>query len=266
MGIPARNEAATVAAVAVAADAGLRRAFPAADNMIVLADNGSTDATPERFLAAATATPQVVVRSGGLGTGKGTNVLALIRMALEHEAERLILLDADVRSTQPAWISRLAGELDTGEPTLAVPTYRRNRYEANTTNHLAGPLVAGLFGTPLQQRIGGEFALNRALLRRVRHWRIPASASLYGIDIWLTANTLREGHRVVEVPLGVKLHNSPFPKILQLPLQVLDSLFHVALCRPLRGGCGSAPRTGRTCWPMPSRCLPRTGSARSGTT
>jgi hypothetical protein len=52
---------------------------------------------------------------------------------------------------------------------------------------------------------------------------------LYGIDIWLTTNSLREGHRVVEVPLGTKLHNSPFPKILHLPLQVLDSLFHVAL-------------------------------------
>jgi glucosylglycerate synthase len=40
---------------------------------------------------------------------------------------------------------------------------------------------------------------------------------------------LREGHRVVEVPLGRKLHNSPFPKILQLPQQVLDSLFHVVV-------------------------------------
>jgi hypothetical protein len=229
VGIPARNEAATIAAVARAADAGLLATFPSGDNMIVLADNGSTDGTPDAFLAAATTAPQSVVQSGAAGTGKGTNVLALVRLALQHDADQLILLDADVRSGEPAWIGRLAAAIDTGMPTLAVPTYRRNRYEANTTNHLASPLVAALFGTPLQQPIGGEFALNRALLHRMRHWPAPASVSLYGIDIWMTANTLREGHQVVEVPLGTKLHNSPFPKILHLPLQVLDSLFHVAL-------------------------------------
>jgi glucosylglycerate synthase len=234
VGIPARNEAATIASVALAADAGLRQAFPGGRNMIVLADNGSTDGTPERFLAEATTSGQRVIRSEGTATGKGTNVFALVRAALEYDADRLILLDADVRSAQPEWIARLAAAVDGADgpdaPTLAVPTYRRNRYEANTTNHLASPLVAGVFGTPLQQPIGGEFALNRGLLRRVRDWTRPDSASLYGIDIWLTANSLREGHRVVEVPLGFKLHNSPFPKILHLPLQVLDSLFHVALC------------------------------------
>ncbi|MET0134084.1 MAG: glycosyltransferase [Kibdelosporangium sp.] len=229
VGIPARNEAATIASVAQAADAGLHAAFPDSDSMIVLADNGSTDGTPEKFLAAATAARQLVVRSDGSATGKGTNVLALMSMALEHDAEQLILLDADVRSGEPAWIGSLATAVDAALPTLAVPTYRRNRYEANTTNHLAGPLVAALFGTPLQQPIGGEFALNRVLLQRARRWPTPGSVSLYGIDIWLTANALREGHQVLEVPLGVKLHNSPFPKILHLPLQVLDSLFQVAL-------------------------------------
>jgi hypothetical protein len=229
VGIPARNEAATVAGVATAADAGLRAAFPTSDTMIVLADNGSTDATPERFLATPTTAAKHVVQSGGAGTGKGTNVLALVDMALQHDADQLILLDADVRSGEPEWIRNLSAALDPVRPTLAVPTYRRNRYEANTTNHLAGPLVAAVFGTSLQQPIGGEFALNRALLHRIRHWDTPQSVSLYGIDIWLTTHALREGHRVVEVPLGVKLHNSPFPKILHLPLQVLDALFHVAL-------------------------------------
>jgi hypothetical protein len=50
---------------------------------------------------------------------------------------------------------------------------------------------------------------------------------LYGIDVWLTANALRGGLRLVETPLGRKVHNSPFPKILHLPQQVLDALFHV---------------------------------------
>jgi hypothetical protein len=229
VGIPARNEAATVAAVARAADAGLSRAFPHSTNVVLLADNGSTDGTVERFLDTDLRAHQLVARSSGIGTGKGTNVFAIADRALELGAERVLLLDADVRSTEPEWIGRLAEAVDGPGPAIAVPVYRRDRYEANTTNHLASPLLAGVFGARVQQPIGGEFAVNRAFLERAATWHRPASSYLYGIDVWLTGNALREGMRVVEVPLGRKLHNSPFPKILRLPQQVLDSLFHVVL-------------------------------------
>jgi glycosyltransferase involved in cell wall biosynthesis len=229
VGIPARNEATTVAAVARAADAGLRKAFPHGINVVVLADNGSTDGTAERFLDTELDARKIVVRSGGIGTGKGTNVFEIVDQGVALDAERVLLLDADVRSTEPEWIGRLAAAVDGTEPTIAVPTYRRNRFEANTTNHLASPLLAAVFGVHVQQPIAGEFAFNRAFLRRTREWTRPASSYLYGIDVWLTANALRENLRVAEVPLGRKLHNSPFPKILRLPQQVLDSLFHVVL-------------------------------------
>ncbi|HEX7659806.1 MAG TPA: glycosyltransferase [Pseudonocardiaceae bacterium] len=227
VGIPARNEAATIGAVARTADAGLTRAFPDGINVIVLAENGSVDDTAEQFLAARGQARQLVVRSGAEGTGKGTNVFAITEQAMELGADRVVLLDADVRSTEPEWIELLARAVDGDQPTLAVPMYRRNRFEANTTNHLASPLLAAVFGVHVQQPIGGEFAYNKAFMERMRTWTRPASSYLYGIDIWLTGNALREGLRVVEVPLGRKLHNSPFPKILWLPQQVLDALFHV---------------------------------------
>lgn len=229
VGLPARDEARTVGAVAQAADAGLHAAFPEGTNVVVLAENGSTDGTVQRFAETPLRARKVVASSGGEGTGKGTNVFAIVDRALELDADRLLLLDADVRSTEPRWIAALADAVEGDEPVLAVPAYRRNRFEANTTNHLASPLLAAVFGVHVQQPIGGEFAFNRAFLERTRSWPRPDSAYLYGIDVWLTANALRERVRVVEVPLGRKLHNSPFPKILRLPQQVLDSLFHVVL-------------------------------------
>jgi glucosylglycerate synthase len=232
VGIPTRNEGPTVAHVARMADAGLRAAYPDGANAIVLADNGSTDDTISRFRSCGVLVPRFVVQSGGAGTGKGTNVFALMRRARQLSAGRLVLLDGDVRSAEPAWVGALADAVDGAEPAMAVPVYRRNRYEANSTNHLASPLLAALYGSHVQQPIGGEFAFNRAFLERAGRWYRPASAELYGIDIWLTANALREGIRVVEVPLGRKVHNSPFPKILTLPQQVLDTLLHVVA----RGG------------------------------
>jgi hypothetical protein len=228
VGIPTRNEATTVAAVARNADTGLRQAYPAGRNAVVLADNGSTDDTVEAFRATPLAADQRVIQSGGAGTGKGTNVFALMDHALSAGADRLVLLDGDVRSSEPGWVGQLADAVGGDVPTLAVPVYRRNRFEANSTNHLVRPLLAAVYGAHVQQPIGGEFAFNRAFLRAARGWPRPASAYLYGIDVWLTGNALREGLRVVEVPLGRKLHNSPFPKILSLPQQVLDALFAVA--------------------------------------
>jgi len=229
VGIPARDEGRTVGAVARVADAGLRAACPGGENVVVLAENGSTDDTVRRFARTPTTARKVVISSAGEGTGKGTNVFAVVDRALDLGADRVLLLDADLRSAEPAWVGLLAGAVDAAEPVLAVPAYRRDRYEANTTNHLAGPLLAAVFGVRVQQPIGGEFAFNRAFLDLARTWHRPDSAHLYGIDVWLTANALRERVRVVEVPLGRKLHNSPFPKILRLPQQVLDSLFHVVL-------------------------------------
>jgi hypothetical protein len=229
VGISALDEAPTIGAVTRAAAAGLaEQSRRPGDGMIVLADNGSTDGTPEAFLGEPVDAPRHVINSPRANSGKGTNVLALIDMAVARRADRLVLLDADVRSAEPSWVTALAGEVALGSPALATPIYRRNRHEANITNHLAGPLVAALFGWYVQQPIGGEFALNAALLRRVRSWPLPGSARYYGIDIWLTANALREGHRVGGAYLGRKVHDPAFRNILHMPHQVLDSLLCVA--------------------------------------
>lgn len=259
VGIPALNEAATIGSVAITADAGLRATFPDGRNLIVLADNGSADGTLDAFRTVPVRTPRLVLEADPAGSGKGTNVLALVTAALEHKADRLILLDADVRSGEPMWIARLAGPLDSSTPTLVIPTYRRDRYEAAVTNHLARPLVAGLFGRDVQQPIAGEFALNAPLLRRVQTWPCPDSARLYGIDIWLTTNTLREGYRVVEVELGRKVHNSPiFAKLFYLPQQVIDALLHVAvrsdLARSVDGETMTASAWRRSAVDQVARC------------
>ena len=229
VGIPARNEETTVSEVALAADAGLSRFFPDGKNVVILAENGSTDETVKAFESTNLESHKKVVSTDG-NTGKGTNVFAIIEKALEWDADRVLLLDADVRSVKPSWVDSLASAVEDQEnPIMGVPVYQRNRFEANTTNHLASPLLAATLGRYIQQPIGGEFAFNRAFMERVNKWHRPASAQFYGVDIWLTANALRENAQVFDVPLGRKIHTPPFAKVLRMPQQVLDALFHVVL-------------------------------------
>ncbi|PZG15159.1 family 2 glycosyl transferase [Micromonospora craterilacus] len=226
IGIPSRDEAPTISGVVSVAVEGLRQCGLADDALLVNADNSTADDTSRRFIDAVGSMRHRVIRAAPKG-GKGTNVLAIMRTAAEVGAERVILLDADVRTGQPDWITRLLAAVEHPEPTIAAPVYRRNRYEGNTTNHLVGPLLTAVYGAQVQQPIAGDFAFNQPFLVRAMSWPVPQSAHLYGIDIHLIANALHDGMEVRQVPLGQKLHNPGFPKILFGSQQVLDTLFHV---------------------------------------
>lgn len=240
IGIPSRNEAATIGGVVQAAVKGLREVGALGEAVFINCDNGSNDGTPAVFSAATGPVRHECLRSGdGSLVGKGTNVLAIMRHAGSLEADALILLDADVRSVEPGWVGSMLEAVDQVEPAMATPVYRRNRFEGNTTNHITAPLMRACFGAHVQQPIAGDFALNRSFLKVALEWPIPDSGQLYGIDITLTAQAARHQIPIVEVPLGRKLHNPGFPKILYGSQQVIDSLFHVIV---QQGHLSSSPR------------------------
>ena len=226
-GFPTRDEAPTIGRVVAVADEGLGEAGLSAAAVLVNADNDSRDGTTAVFRSYPARSRRMTVATGTLGTGKGTNLLAIFHAALDLGAERVVVLDGDVRSGEPWWLTRLLGAVDCAAPAIAVPVYRRNRYEGNTTNHLASPLLAAVLGVHVQQPIAGDFAFNRAFIERAVTWPLPESAQLYGSDIYLTGNAAREGHRICEVPLGRKIHNPGFPKIVKMSQQVIDALWHV---------------------------------------
>lgn len=231
VGFPTRDEAATVQRVSSVVEEGLDRAGLSGDTLLLNADNDSADGTSRLFLTARGSTARTAIGTGRRGSGKGTNLLAILHAARAVDAERVVVFDADVRSVQPDWVPRLLRAVDTSAAAMAVPIYRRNRYEGNTTNHIVSPLLAAVFGVHVQQPIAGDFAFNRAFIEMAVSWPLPDSAHLYGIDVHLSANAAAAGLRLVEVPLGRKIHNPGFPKILFMSCQVIDALFHVIIRR-----------------------------------
>lgn len=231
VGIPTRNEAETISSVVQIVDEGLREFFPQDQRIIVNADNSSTDKTGEIFLASHSEAEKRVVYTDNQTGGKGSNLFAIFDAARQVGADRVIVLDGDLRSAEPWWIGQLSTAVECAEAAIAIPTYRRRRYEGNVTNHLASPLVAGAFGRVLRQPIAGAMAFNARFLERIDTWPRPESTELYGIDIYLTAHALREGIRLTEVPLSLAAHKAGLiPKMFFMQQQVLDSLFHAIAC------------------------------------
>ncbi len=187
--VAARNEADRVGATVAA----LRGAFPEA--AIWVADDASGDGTAEVAMAAGA---QVVSR--GRPHGKGGNVTAAAEAALSVEpAPALVLLcDADLGDSA-ARLAPLVAAVQAGECDLAVAAFGRR--------------VGGGFGLALgfarwaiRRRCGFEASApisgQRAMCADVLRATLPFARG-YGMEIGMTVDAVRAGHRVGEYELDL---------------------------------------------------------------
>jgi glycosyltransferase involved in cell wall biosynthesis len=173
--------------------AALRDAFPGA--RVVVADDASTDATPE--IARATGA-EVVRAPRNLGKG-GAATLAARHVIGEADATPspvFVLCDADLRASA-AHLPRLAGVIRAGEADLAVGAFaRREGGGFGLALGFARWAIRRRCGLVLGAPISGQRALSGAALRAA----LPF-APRFGMEIGMTVDVARAGLRVTEVEL-----------------------------------------------------------------
>ncbi len=187
--VAARNEADRVGETVAA----LRRVFPEA--AVWVADDASTDGTAEAAMAAGA---QVVSR--GRPHGKGGNMTAAAEAALSAApAPGLVLLcDGDLGSSAAA-LAALVEAVRRGESDLAVASFSRR--------------VGGGFGIALgcarwaiRRRCGLETTApisgQRAMRADVLRATLPFARG-YGMEVGMTIDAVRAGHRLREYELNL---------------------------------------------------------------
>jgi glycosyltransferase involved in cell wall biosynthesis len=194
--VAARNEAERIAATLAA----LQLAFPGAQ--VWVADDGSTDATPQIARAAGAR----VVRSAR-NIGKGAAVTHAATAAVDEARvtagdpaykSLFVLCDGDLGDSAAA-LAPLAGAVARGDAELAVGAFATR--------------VGGGFGLALafarwaiRRRCGLRTAApvsgQRALSEAALHDVLPFAAG-FGIEIGMTIDAVRAGHRVVEIELDL---------------------------------------------------------------
>jgi glycosyltransferase involved in cell wall biosynthesis len=188
--IAARNEADRVGETVAA----LRGEFPAA--AIWVADDASSDGTAEVALAAGA---QVVSR--GRPHGKGANVTAAAEAALSAEsAPRLVLLcDGDLGASA-ARLAPLVDAVERGECDLAVASFsRRLGGGFGVALGFAHWAIRRLCGADTRAPISGQRALRVETLRVT----MPFAAG-FGMEIGMTVDAVRAGHRLGEYELDLE--------------------------------------------------------------
>jgi glycosyltransferase involved in cell wall biosynthesis len=188
--IAARNEADRIADTVAA----LRESFPGA--RIWVADDASTDGTAELAMAAG-----ATVVSRGRPHGKGANVGAAVEAALSAEPvpALFLLCDGDLGASA-ACLAPLVGSVETGECDLAVAAFsRRVGGGFGLALGFAHGAIRRLCGADTKAPISGQRALRTETLRAT----LPFAAG-FGMEIGITVDAVRAGHRLGEYELDLE--------------------------------------------------------------
>ena len=207
--LPARNEAATIAAIVAEVDLVLVAAG-LVDEIVVI-DDGSTDATIDRARAAGARVVREadVLPEVGPGSGKGN---ALWKSLHACAGDLMCWLDADLRNFRADTVTRLIAPLIADADTVLVKAgYSRSFEGAPTgggrvTELVARPLLSLLFPklADIVQPLGGEYAARRDALE------VLPFVEGWGVEIALLIDVVERFGRdaVAQVDLGVREHRN----------------------------------------------------------
>ncbi|GAA4156978.1 polyprenol monophosphomannose synthase [Actinomadura keratinilytica] len=179
----------------------VRKAVPSVDVLVV--DDNSPDGTGEVADAMAAADDQVKVLHRTAKNGLGAAYIAGFRWALDHGYDVMVEMDAD-GSHQPEELPRLLGALTDADLVIGarwVPggQVRNWPLRREVLSRGANTYARLMLGLPLHDSTGGYRAFRAATLEKIGLDGVDSRGYVFQIDLALRA--LREGLRVVEVPI-----------------------------------------------------------------
>ena len=230
VGIPSFRNAGTIGHVATTVARGLHEHVPDSRVVLVNADGGSDDGTPDRVTEAVTDIPVITGRYVG-PPGKGSAFRAICEAAVALDVRACAVVDSDLRSITPLWIGRLLGPVVRAEADYVTPLYARHKHDGTITNSIAYPLTRALYGFRIRQPIGGEFGFHADLARAYLAQPVwESDVARFGIDIFMTTTAIARHARIAQAFLGAKIHDPKDPAADLGPMftQVVGTLFRLA--------------------------------------
>ncbi len=228
VGLASYNEADSIDYPTQQASLGLKKYYGDSTSAILNCDNHSPDGTEQTFLGTETDVPKIYVTTPPDTPGKGYNFENMFRKIIELDAEVLVCLDADLTSVTPEWVKYFADPIRDGYD-MVNPIYSRHKYDGTITNNICFPLVYGLFCRNIRQPIGGDFAISRDFAEHLIEQPWHRTTEEYGIDIFMTMNSILGGFKICETGLGAKRHKPSAPKLGPMFIQVVSTAFLTVL-------------------------------------
>jgi hypothetical protein len=156
---------------------------------------------------------------------RGRALRAILEEARARGCRACIVADPCAPLTA-AWIDTLARPLRDDTVDLIKPLYQRHPFQGGLVGGIVYPLFRALYGAPVRDPLGTDFACSRACIDAVRDdpfWETDQGQ--VGIDWWLSATAVGGGLRVGQAWLGGKVDDGPGPDLSMTMTQVLGVCF-----------------------------------------
>jgi hypothetical protein len=217
VGLPTHNNAKTVGSIVHTIRNGILRGFPRERAVIINADGGSRDGTPELITGVsiddmrpdssvyALRTLHAISTRYANTPHSGVALRTILTAAELLRAKACIVMSPESESITPEWISNLLRPVYYDGFDLVSPIYRRHKFDGLLTTNLLYPMVRALYGVRIREAYMSEFGFSGRLGSQFlgqNRWNDGIGEN--GIELRLTLAAVAGGFSVCQAFLGKK--------------------------------------------------------------
>jgi hypothetical protein len=219
VGLPTHNNAKTIDPVIRAIQSGILKCFPRERVVIINADGGSQDGTPERVTGAsiddvwnaskvyALRTLHSISTRYAHSPEPGTALRTILAAADLLRAKACVLVSPDSTTIEPDWLQRLARPVYNDNFDMVSPIYRRQKFEGALMRNLLYPMTRAIYGQRIREPYASEFAISGRLATDFLANEIwNDDWGRIGAEICLSISAITGKYRVCQAFLGTKAH------------------------------------------------------------
>ncbi len=217
VGLPTYNDGQTVGHIVQAVRAGLLNCFPRARAVIINADGGSSDGTQDLVRAASISDVNIASDVRALrtlhsistqyegGPASGIALHTILAAADLLQARACAVVSPESTTLEPQWIERLLRPVLSEGKDLALPVYRRHKFDGLLIQNLAYPMTRAIYRCPVREPYPADFAFSGSLGSHFLAQDIwEQEQGRRGTELWLSLLALVGRFKVAQSFLGTK--------------------------------------------------------------
>jgi len=219
VGLPTHNNAKTIGSIVHTIQSGILRGFPRERAVIINADGGSRDGTPELVTGVSiddvrpASNPYALRTLHSISTryapspSSGGALRTILAAAELLRAKACVVRSPESANIESEWLSKLLRPIHRDGFDLVTPIYRRHKFEGLLITNLLYPMVRALYGVRIREAYMPEFGFSGRLGSQFlgqNVWNDGADGA--GVELRFTLAAITGGYRICQSFLGEKDH------------------------------------------------------------
>jgi glucosylglycerate synthase len=219
VGLPTHNNAKTIGSIVHAIQSGILSGFPRERAVIINADGGSRDGTPELVTGVSiddvrrASNPFALRTLHSISTKYASSPASevafrtILAAAELLRAKACVVMSPESANIEPEWLSKLLRPIYRDGFDLVTPTYRRQKLEGLLITNLLYPMTRALYGLRIREAYSQEFGFSGRLGSKFLEQNVwNDGTGETGVELRFTLAAITGRYRICQSFLGEKEH------------------------------------------------------------